>query len=71
VVGVSDEEIGKRIAAAIVLNPGAVMTENDLKRFCSGRLPQYMIPELVSFREALPLTSTNKIDRRTIERDFQ
>jgi amino acid adenylation domain-containing protein len=71
VVGVPDEEIGRRIAAAIVLNPGAAMTENDLKRFCSGRLPQYMIPERFSFRDVLPLTSTNKIDRKTIERDLQ
>jgi amino acid adenylation domain-containing protein len=34
----------------------------ELKTFCSRHLPVYMVPDAFAFHEALPLTSTDKID---------
>ena len=37
-----------------------------LKRWCSENLPLYMIPDRFSFHDALPKTSTDKIDYQTL-----
>jgi len=34
----------------------------DLKMFCGRVLPSYMNPDVFVFLEALPRTSTNKVD---------
>lgn len=68
-VGVADEEIGKKIGAAVVLRGKSDPSENDMKLFCSRKLPHYMIPEVIRFKDFLPRTSTNKIDRKQIERE--
>jgi amino acid adenylation domain-containing protein len=67
--GVPDEKIGKRIACAIVLNESADLSEIEIKLFCSKRLPKYMIPDIIRFLNAMPRTSTNKIDRKQLERE--
>ena len=64
VIALPDEEVGNRIKAVIV--PQGHVTEADLKRFCSEGLPRYMIPDFVELRDALPKTSTGKIDRRLL-----
>jgi acyl-coenzyme A synthetase/AMP-(fatty) acid ligase len=35
----------------------------ELQHYCAARIPKYMIPEHIEFRESLPKTSTGKIDR--------
>ena len=37
-----------------------------LKRFCSERLPLYMIPDQFAVFDALPTTSTDKIDYQSL-----
>ena len=37
-----------------------------LKRWCSENLPLYMIPDRFSFHDALPKTSTDKIDYQAL-----
>lgn len=66
VVAVPDEFISNRIKAYLTVR-GSVQ-ENDLVRFCSERIPRYMIPEIFEFRDALPKTSTGKIDRHVLSR---
>ena len=38
-----------------------------LKQFCVERLPRYMAPDQFTFLEALPRTSTDKIDYQTLK----
>ncbi len=40
--------------------------ERELISFCAQRLPRYMIPDAIEFRERLPKTSTGKIDRQLL-----
>lgn len=66
VVAVPDEEIGNRIKAFVcTLQPGT-LTKIDLQIHCSGRIPKYMVPESIEFCEALPKTSTGKVDRKRL-----
>ena len=61
-VAMPDELLGNRIVAVVVpADPG--LDEQDLRRHCSAVLPRYMIPQEIRFRDALPRTSTDKIDR--------
>ena len=41
----------------------------ELKRFCGGILPGYMIPDVFAFADALPRTSTGKVDYPRLEAD--
>jgi L-proline---[L-prolyl-carrier protein] ligase len=50
---------------AVVVGRGR-LTEKDLIGFCRKRLPRYMVPDEIEFREALPKSSTGKIDRRKL-----
>jgi len=39
----------------------------QLKTFCSKHLPLYMVPDTFVFHDALPKTSTDKIDYQTLK----
>ena len=67
VVGVPDEQIGKRIKAVLSLQPNSHLTELLIKQYCGQHLPSYMIPDLIQIMPNLPRTSTNKIDRKQLE----
>jgi acyl-coenzyme A synthetase/AMP-(fatty) acid ligase len=62
VVVVPDPEGAPRIKAILALQDGTRGSVLEMKRFCSTALPAYMIPDLFVFVEALPKTSTDKVD---------
>lgn len=66
VVAIPDEELTNRLQAFVVCAPGGSLTVDALQRYCHDRIPRYMVPELVVFRDALPKTSTGKVDRQTL-----
>lgn len=61
VFGIPDDQWGESVCAAIVLKPGAVLTEHDAIRFCRENLASYKKPRVVKFLDALPRTSIGKI----------
>ncbi len=66
VIGVPDDKIGNTIKAVV-----ACKDENDLSpswiiNYCKKRLPYYMVPRIVEFRDNLPRTSTNKINKSAL-----
>ncbi len=66
VVGAPDERWGQAVAAAVVLKPGAEIREDDLRAFCRERLAAYKVPSRIRFVEALPRTSSGKLQRRLV-----
>jgi acyl carrier protein len=57
----------KRLAAYVVQEPDkAATTTSDLRRFLAEKLPDYMVPSVVDFLAALPLTATGKVNRRAL-----
>lgn len=69
VLGIPDEEIGKRIKAVIAKKEGSTLSEQEVKHFCSKKLPNYMVPDLITITDLLPKTSTGKIDRKKLEKE--
>lgn len=62
-VPLPDELLGSRIRAVVVGEAEAVLSAQDVRRYCGSRLPKYMIPQDVEFRPVLPRTQTDKVDR--------
>jgi amino acid adenylation domain-containing protein len=63
-----DDGAGVRIRAFLGLRSGGTLSLIALKRFSAEQLPRYMIPDFFSFVDALPRTSTDKIDYQTLKR---
>ena len=69
VVPVEDEIKGTKPVAFIVARRGASLSDNEVKEFALAHAPAYQHPRFVWFVDALPLSSTNKIDRATLRRE--
>lgn len=67
VVALPDSESGVRIAAFVVGLASNALTVIALKGHSARELPPYMIPDTFTLVEALPRTSTNKIDYQTLK----
>jgi len=67
VVATPDEEAGIIITAFLSSRDGKPVSMIALKRFCSENLPIYMIPDRFSWQDALPKTSTDKIDYQRLK----
>lgn len=63
VIPIPDDEIGNQIKAFVVLRNGQEMAPGTLDAFCAARLPKYMMPHQIEFRQTLPKTSTGKINK--------
>jgi fatty-acyl-CoA synthase len=66
VIGVDDDEFGKRLAAYIVLMPGQSLTEDELREFVKRNLARYKVPRDVAFVVELPRTPTGKVLKRKL-----
>jgi acyl-CoA synthetase (AMP-forming)/AMP-acid ligase II len=66
VLGAPDVEWGQRVAAFVVLRPGASASEDDVARFCRERLASFKKPEIVRFVRELPKNHMGKILRRDL-----
>ncbi len=60
VFGIPDEKFGEELCAWIVLKPGQIVSEQEIKAFCSGQIAHYKVPRYIRFRTELPMTVTGK-----------
>lgn len=67
VISTPDEENGVLIRAFLALSNGSRPSLVEMKRFCAGELPAYMIPDRFVFATSLPKTSTDKIDYQRLK----
>jgi fatty-acyl-CoA synthase len=63
VVGVPDERWGERLKAFVVLRAGATASDDDLVAFARTRLAGYKVPRDIELMDALPTTSTGKVQK--------
>ncbi|WP_165066241.1 amino acid adenylation domain-containing protein [Paludisphaera rhizosphaerae] len=66
VIAESGDE-GVAIAAFVALKPEGKKSLIAMKRHCSIHLPNYMIPDRITFLDRLPATSTDKIDYQKLK----
>lgn len=63
VIAVPDDLVGTRIKAFIVPLENNGLTLQEIEAHAAEKLPKYMMPESIEFRDGLPKTSTGKINR--------
>jgi acyl-CoA synthetase (AMP-forming)/AMP-acid ligase II len=63
VIGVPDEKWGETIKALVVKVAGSALTETGLITYCKSKVAGYKAPTSVEFRDALPRTTTGKLQK--------
>ncbi|AGB33293.1 acyl-CoA synthetase (AMP-forming)/AMP-acid ligase II [Natrinema pellirubrum DSM 15624] len=63
VVGVPDERRGETVKAFVVTTPDAEATPEEIKQYCLENLAEYKHPREVEFVQALPRTTTGKVQK--------
>jgi fatty-acyl-CoA synthase len=69
VVGVASRTHGEEVAAFVIPQAGAVLTETDVRDFCRGRISWHKIPRYVTFVTSFPLTASGKIQKYKLRED--
>jgi long-chain acyl-CoA synthetase len=71
VFGIPDDRLGEEVAAAIVLHPGASLTEDELRAFLAERIAKHKIPAKVWFlTEQLPRNANGKFLKRELRKQL-
>jgi acyl-coenzyme A synthetase/AMP-(fatty) acid ligase len=65
-----DDAAGVRIVAYVVPPAGVPPSIVELKMFCGRVLPAYMNPDVFVLVEALPRTTTGKVDYQSLARGY-
>jgi long-chain acyl-CoA synthetase len=71
VVPIEDEIKGTKPVAFVIVRPGFDLTEAEVKEYALEHAPAYQHPRWVWFVDALPLSSTNKLDRAGLRREAE
>jgi acyl-CoA synthetase (AMP-forming)/AMP-acid ligase II len=66
VIGVPDAEYGQRLAAYIVLAPGARLNAENVRTYVHDRLARFYVPRDVEFIDEIPRNATGKTVKREL-----
>ncbi|MFE3323066.1 acyl-CoA synthetase [Nocardia sp. NPDC059195] len=66
VIGVDDQEFGKRLRAFVVLEEGQAIEAAEIQAHVRANLARFKVPREVIFLDELPRNATGKIVRRTL-----
>jgi acyl carrier protein len=58
--------LGEDVAAALVLRPGATVTDTEIRRFVGSRLAPFKAPRRIVIVDAIPLGATGKPERQRL-----
>lgn len=70
VVGLPDEEWGEIVTAAVVLAPGAELSEEDIIEHCRRYIASYKKPKKVFFLDELPRSSVGKVTKAVLKQQL-
>lgn len=65
--GLPDAEWGEAVAVALVLHPGAALSQEAAREHLAARLARFKLPRRVFFVDALPKTALGKLQRSALK----
>lgn len=63
VVGVPDIKYGEELCAWVMVEKGQILTEDEVKEFCRGKIAHFKIPRYVMFVSEFPMSISGKIQK--------
>jgi fatty-acyl-CoA synthase len=63
VIGVPDAKFGEELCAWVKLRPGATLSLEELREFCTGKIAHYKIPRYLRITGEFPMTVTGKVQK--------
>jgi fatty-acyl-CoA synthase len=63
VIGVPSEKYGEEVMAWVKPKPGVTLAQEELVKFCTGRISTFKIPKYWKFVDAFPMTVTGKVQK--------
>ncbi len=63
VVGLPDEKLVEEVCAWVRVRPGAELTEEEVRRFCKGKIAHYKVPRYIVLVDEFPTTVTGKVQK--------
>lgn len=66
VIGLADEEWGRRVHAVIQRRDGSDVTADDLTAYVGERLARYKVPKTLEFVDQIPRTEATKVNRASL-----
>lgn len=63
VVGAPDQKFGEIVVAFVQKRKGSLVTEDQIKDYCKGKISYYKIPAHVLFTDQYPMTASGKIQK--------
>ncbi|MNL72626.1 Long-chain-fatty-acid--CoA ligase FadD13 [compost metagenome] len=70
VIGLPDERWGERVTAVIVLRHGAVLSLEQVRQYCNGRLGGFKTPKQLVLRSTLPRNPSGKVLKRVLREEI-
>jgi len=69
-IGAPDEKWGEVGWMIVLLKPGQTTTEDELLKFCEGKLARYKIPKRVIFADSFPYSPYGKIEKAKLREKY-
>jgi fatty-acyl-CoA synthase len=63
VIGVPDARLGEELCAWVKLRPGAGLTLEELRQYCTGKIAHYKVPRYLRISGDFPMTVTGKVQK--------
>jgi fatty-acyl-CoA synthase len=63
VTGVPDPKMGEEIMAWVKPRAGAMLSADDVREFCRGRIAHFKVPRYVRFIDEFPMTISGKVQK--------
>ncbi|KIL53032.1 AMP-binding protein [Jeotgalibacillus campisalis] len=63
VVGVPDAKYGEELMAWVILKDAEVLTPEELRNACRGKISHHKIPKYIEFVSSYPMTASGKIQK--------
>lgn len=71
VVGMQDGASGESVVAALVLEPGAQIDLEQVRKWSSNKLPRYALPKRIAVVDDLPRSQIGKVLRRVVKENIE
>ena len=66
VIGVPDERVGEEVLAWFKLQPGVILTIDEVKEFCKGKIAHFKVPRYMKVVESFPTNPNGKVLKNKI-----